>query len=546
MNSNSWRTYFLFVTVGLVSHGLLLINDGSYADGWFLEYYIGLGRWDVVKDWWYSHGYPVNYWLQRLLGDASVFTYRALTLSSILLTAIFQYKILTRFTPLTENQCRYITLLSIVWPFNHLLVWSVFVTGMVFPILFYTGWYGYLCLKEKGSHPLLYLPCLILIFFSFNVPIYLTYHYVFAAIYAISLRGYSLKFNPGEMKTQIIAFVKQNWVLVILPLGFYYLKNSFFPVSSTYNKIQFFSLTSIFSTIKNVFRIITEPILSIIYSVPTFWFILIPGLMAAILLLLKYFKKDPDPIGRKYIFGMIAIGLIFIATHSFTYGVVGKTIKIMSAKSRHAFGANLGYGLFLLGGVHWLFNKYWDRKRELIQPVLALILVAMILVNWNLHAMWQARWAKTISIIHHLKQQSPIPNVSIYFLRDRFPLGVDTSEFSWIFNFILMEGWNVDRFMAITPHFQGKLNQINAAQKMNRERMNPEFFIYKFIKNFNPKGCMAEVVVSPKKYHQQVLIGFRYLYYRLLEPRQMPQYLEDLTEVKLRPLHIDAWDRPCS
>ena len=53
MNSNSWRTYFLFVTVGLVSHGLLLINDGSYADGWFLEYYIGLGRWDVVKDWWF-------------------------------------------------------------------------------------------------------------------------------------------------------------------------------------------------------------------------------------------------------------------------------------------------------------------------------------------------------------------------------------------------------------------------------------------------------------------------------------------------------------
>jgi len=43
MNFISWKTYFLIVTLGLVSHGLLVVNDGSYGDGWFLGFLIGKG-----------------------------------------------------------------------------------------------------------------------------------------------------------------------------------------------------------------------------------------------------------------------------------------------------------------------------------------------------------------------------------------------------------------------------------------------------------------------------------------------------------------------
>ena len=130
-------------------------------------------------------------------------------------------------------------------------------------------------------------------------------------------------------------------------------------------------------------------------------------------------------------------------------------------------------------------------------------------------------------------------------MSDKFPLGVDTDEYFWIFNLILIEGWNVDSFMGVTPHYRGKLSRLDAAQKLNRERMKAEFKIYVYLANFNPKGCMANMVVSPKVYHQQVLIGFRYLFYRLFYQHELQQFLNDLTEIQLLHLHIDLKGNPC-
>jgi len=231
---------------------------------------------------------------------------------------------------------------------------------------------------------------------------------------------YSINFQPGEFKRKLFDFLKQNWVLTLLPFIFYYLKNIFYPVSFSYNKIDLFSLTTLLSILKNIFRLLTEPILSIVYSIPTFWFVLIPVLLTASFFSFKYCKRDPKPEDQQYALRMIGVGLILIVTLSITYGLVGKTFKIMSWKSSFAFLGNFGYSLFFFGSIQWLFDKYWSRKKELIRPVLFLSLVAMILVNINLYAMWQARWARTASIIHNLKQQTPIHNTNVYFLKAVF------------------------------------------------------------------------------------------------------------------------------
>lgn len=133
--------YLIILIAGFLAHGMLLLNDGSYMDGWFLEYLIRVGKWEDVKDLWFSQGYPIYYWIMRLLGEASILTYRSLCFASIMLIAVFQYKILIRFTPLTEKQSLFLTVFGLVWPFYHLLVWSVFAPGMIFPVLFYAGWY---------------------------------------------------------------------------------------------------------------------------------------------------------------------------------------------------------------------------------------------------------------------------------------------------------------------------------------------------------------------------------------------------------------------
>jgi len=536
--------YLIILAAGLLAHGMLLLNDGKYMEGWLLDYWIRLEKWEVIKDYWVLAGYPVNYWIQRIFGQASLF--KSLSLAWILLAALFQYKILIRFTPLTEKQSLFVTVFALVWPFYHLLVWSIYVIGMIFPVLFYAGWYCYLCLKEKKSHPLLYLPSLILIFLSFNNPAFLTFNCAFVAIYGLSTTGYSINFQPGEFKKKLFAFLKQNWILALLPFVFFYLRNMFYPVSGAYNEIHLFSLVTLLSILKNIFRIITEPVLSIIYSIPTFWFVLIPALLAASFFSFKYFKRDPEPEGQRYALGMIAVGLILIVTLSITYGLVWKTFKIMSNKSSYAFIGNFGYGLFFLGSLHWLFNKYWDQKKELIQPVLLLILAAMILVNINLYAMWQGQWARTASIIHSLKQQTPIHHANVYFLKDDFPLGVDTKVYASDFTLMLIEAWNQHRYIGITPHYQGKQTRVEVARRIIQKWKDQTLYFHSLAEQFNPKGCFAEVVVSPKRYHQEALIGFRYLFYRLVNPQTMPKFLEDLTNVQLRPLNIDVDNNACS
>ena len=525
---------------------MLLLNDGKYMEGWFLDSLIQLGNWEEVRRYWVQVGYPFQNWLHGIFVQVPILSLRFLSFTWILLTAMFQYKILTRFTPLTEKQSLFLAVFALVWPFYHLLVWTVFAPVMICWVLFYAGWYYYLCQKEKKSHPLMYLPSLMLMFLSFTYPVFLTHHLAFLLIYALSLWGYSIPSQFAELKTRSIAFLKQNWVPVLMPFVFYYLKNMLYPVSINYNKIHLFSLTSWFSILKNILRNLTEPILSVIYSLPTFWFVLIPVLLAASFFSFKYFKGDPEPEGQRFALGMIGVGLILIVTLSITYGLVWKTVKIMSAKARYAFGANLAYSLIFLGGIHWLFNKYWARRKEWIQPVLYLVLTAMILVDINFYAMWQARWARTASIIHNLKQQTPIQHANIYFLQDDFPLGVDTKVYASDFTSMLIEAWDKHHFLGITPHYQRNQSRVEAAQGLVKIWEDKTLYFYGLAEQFDPKGCFAEVVVSPKKYHQEVLIGFRYLFYRLLQPGQMPQFLEDLTEVKLRPLNIDIDNNACS
>ena len=47
-----------------------------------------------------------------------------------------------------------------------------------------------------------------------------------------------------------------------------------------------------------------------------------------------------------------------------------------------------------------------------------------------------------------------LPNTSIYFLRDRFPLGVDPRYDYNDFTFDLQQAWHNEGSLGITPHFQ--------------------------------------------------------------------------------------------
>jgi len=173
--------------------------------------------------------------------------------------------------------------------------------------------------------------------------------------------------------------------------------------------------------------------------------------------------------------------------------------------------------------------------------------LCMVIVDINLYSMWQARWAKTVSVIRHLKNETPIPNVNIYFLKDDFPLGVDTRGV-FDFTFMLIKAWEKQNLVGISTStmFHTSKEKTEIAQNfIRRWKMKKLPLIYFPVKGFDPQGCLAEIRISPNKYNQEQLIGFRYLFFRIFAPERVKQFLEDLTEVKLQSLNIDAWGRPC-
>jgi len=110
---------------------------------------------------------------------------------------------------------------------------------------------------------------------------------------------------------------------------------------------------------------------------------------------------------------------------------------------------------------------------------------------------------------------------------------------------ILIEACNQHKYIGITPHYQNKKTRVEAARIIIQLWKDKTLYFYSLADKLDPKGCFAKIVVSPKKYHQEIVIGFKYLFIRLFKTEQMPQYLKDLTDVQLRPLNINVDNQPC-
>jgi hypothetical protein len=50
----------LIILVALLAHGLVLLNDGVYWDGWVFSGLQADGDWDTVRDYWQGYGVPAG------------------------------------------------------------------------------------------------------------------------------------------------------------------------------------------------------------------------------------------------------------------------------------------------------------------------------------------------------------------------------------------------------------------------------------------------------------------------------------------------------
>ena len=548
LESVSYKSYLSIFAIGLLAHGLLVINDGSYGDGWFIEYLIRQDDWAVLKDWYSAHGAEWIFWIYKFLEPASSHVYKGISLLCLLIIAFLNFKILAGYTPLSEADALRVSLFALIWPFFHILVWTLMLPVMICGVFFYLGWFLLFYYQRQTAHFTWYGLGLILTTLSFQYQAFLPYHLVFVLIYFFSNNGFSLQGNWVESKPKFLEFFQKNWILIIVPFVFYGVKSLILDTGvkiDQYNTILI-SLKTPFYFLKNIVRALTEPFVGVFYALIDGWWIFIPVLLVSIILYKRISKDQLVETDARYLRGIWIFGLLMIMAISLGHSLTEKTAKLMSIKSRHVMFAGMGAGLVLLGGIRLLMYKLGESWRKKERLIFVLVLASWVVVDIYLYLNWQARWAKDRAIAYQLERQGPLSNTSIYFLRDRFPLGVDPRYDYNDFTFVRF--WRHGRrreYLGVTPHIQRGRQDIEAAQDGVQKWENRWMRGTVALKNFDPKGCMAEVVVSPKNFRLKSLMGLRYLWFKWFYPDRMNSLFEGLVNVEMRSLKSNAYGKAC-
>lgn len=527
--------YFIFLITALLAHGLLLLNDGNYGDGWVLNYYIQTGNWVGLQGWYDSLGGPWVYWIYKAIGQAPKFIFNGIIFANILLVSTILFFFLNKYTPLKRNHSFFIALVVLVWPFNHVIVNIVYVVPLLFVSTFFVGWFLYFYNSEKKSSVLAFISCL-LIFISYSYNSLLVYHYIFVVLFYFHINNLWGKDIFKDLPRHVKYIIKDHWVLLILPFIFFALKVSLFKpfgAVENYNSIRF-SFRSIEAFVKYAIHILADPFEALFVVGPKIWYILIPAIVLTGFILSKTKNIEVQPDREESSSRLLYLGLLVIFIFAVPFSAVGKYPDIFTERARHGFISGIGFGIFIIGLVYCLFKN----KKPLISKwenlILCQLITCLIVINIGFYASWQGRWAKYMAISGNLSQMAPLKNVSIYFLRDDLPSILKPNYEYNDFTLIVNKAWEGKRYLGITPFFKRNRPDRVAAEEAIRIWHSGLWQGNVASENFNSGGCFGEVEIIPKFNKNEMEIGFLYTYYKLFFQEKLESFVLNLVKVDLR------------
>ena len=542
--------YLLILFVGLLAHGLLLFNDGHYGDGWFLYYYSQKGQLEVYQNWLKesgSHGYS---WIHEVFGKVPIFLFKFIMFISLLINSALIYFLLIHYSSLRQNHALFIALSALVWPFYHVIVNITFFPVLIVHTFFYAGWLLYLSYKENKNNLIFGILSILLIYYSFFYKALLIYHFVLLGIYFLHTNKYPKNFKGSDLKTAAFYFAKNNWILLALPFIFWAVNLMAFMPSGTrmdYNVIHIFSFKTVETWIKYIKHIILDPFEALFVVGMDLWYLLIPVLILGVIVFYRNPVKETELKKENYAVVAMILGVLMIGALGFPFSAVGKYPDVFLVSARHGMLAGSGFGLFLVGLIHFLIYRKKAKLARWENFIYCQIILCFIIVDLDLYASWQARWAKDLAISENLSRQGPLNNTSIYFLRDNMPLGVDSKyEYNDV-TFILNRAWGGEKNIGISPFYKRGRPDLKVAREVIENWHTGRWRGKTAASHFNPEGCVGEMIVNPKTEYHEISIGFLYLYYKIFrDSKHMKAYLGNLVSVELRSLNINSNGNACA
>ncbi|MGP0630149.1 hypothetical protein ACTRW9_10600 [Nitrospina sp. 32_T5] len=575
--SQPWKEYAGLTGVALLAHGLVLVNDGNYADGWLFNFFAEQGDWDRMKAMWYEIGRPLAYWWVSLPFENffNIYLFKFLSLLPLVLVSFIQFHFLHRFTPLSRKTAWFVAAFTLCWPFYHMIVWGAF-SDHIPPVLFFGGWLLYFLHLEKNGNLFLKGASIALLFVSYFYQAFLVFHCVIVLVLFAYTMGYPPRPAWPEIRRHFPGFLKTHWAIVLVPFVFFFAKPYLFPVVGRYAgyySIDFLSLKTLAFFAGSMANALFAPIIGL-----GAYYASVPLLLIVLAVAYRLYKKKNTGFGMvpsARLGWYLAVGLVLIASLAYAHAANHKMGMLLSYQARHNRQMGLGAAFLTLAMIGYIGNRYAHLRWPLARFLGFSALGVLVFINISIYLTQQAHWAKNQAVIHQLKQHEPLPGIGMYFMTNHLPMGMGVDYHYTEVSLTLNAAWRGERFIGVPPYLQKRrydrewvgivLNELKQgnnplpasdaylnepiARTAIARRMEAEWEkglgFRAGSKNYRPGGCLGEVIVHPREDMAEPLVALRYLWKRMTAPERLPALYDRLAAVDLKPLGIDATGQLC-
>lgn len=537
--SNLMTKYWPYLLLGVIavfSHGLLLLNDGTYWDEWLLGSYLAEDNWAEVNLWATEAGLPAVgyfYWGLKLLGLFSF--YKIIAFFLLFFTSVLVFKLCRVFNWLTQVEAVSVAALSLVYP-----AYQTTIELSTFRYLFFYGLFLFVVLQlwktVRTEMPLRLTPLhrgvlLVILFFSFNLNSLLVYYFPFLFVVFWQIKEQNSISWQEVAKTHLLGKLD----FIVLPFVHYAIKAIFFPAYGAYagyNELHL-NMASIVAQSGNFARNALygqiDTSLANLFAHPLLVISLLPLTYLAYTRYQSTISGVLEPIKIIPAFAPLLFGVVLLLSGVFPYVAVGVSPTLSGWSTRHALLVALPLALLIV----LLLRPLWiDRpagaQGGLDGRFIAALLGGMLVVAFSLstasyYVSWQARAVKDKAIMTDLAEVAVLKNFSVFWINDQYPLGGERLYRFYEWAGMFKKTWGDESRIGF--QVQGYPPGALTAYKSLYNKSNN-------LSEFDPSGCQAGLVIRPGalQYSETQLV-WKYFQYKFFEPQKMTDFLHGVVNI---------------
>ncbi|CAA6605839.1 membrane hypothetical protein [Rhodospirillaceae bacterium LM-1] len=509
----------------LIIHAPIVLSDARFLDGTYFEYYLEQGRWEVIT--WNFYNVSMQLWawmLWPLLGTTHPGWWLQLAeLLSLAVIGLCVERSARLHANLPQEQSLFLGMLVTAFPAYGSTMMSNTVVYIFPDALFYLGWTLYLDRALCGQKGLFRSALAFgLLWVSFHHNSLLAFHYGLLAIFLVLFAARQespsslIRFWAGVG----LAFLKRHWLITVLPVLFFALRQVLLPKSSpfgTHNQLVL-DLPKNFRAFAGSFYHHVVLNLSAAFASQAWLLAVVLAVSAGILA----YAWRREPTSRQTVW-IALLGALMAVLAILPYAAVAKAAPLQSFGARYGMLSGLGGSLIILA--IWRVLP----QRAALRLIVAVVFLAGL--TWrglSDDLMWLGRWAKDKAAVVTLAELPAPVEGTVLLWDDSWRIGRETYrpfELSWFFR----KAWGREAWLGIDLLERDP-------DAFLREDSHTRLKRYYILSDFIQNGCTQIVTVrAADDTIDPVRLGSEYLVRHLAAPGTLDAFLKSLIDLKISP-----------